>query len=160
VDHILEDSAFHSHRRKNLNRKKKELRGISPQANYTDRATAACRRSQDQRLRIEDVAWSAQRISTAVNLDFLDPELLLFQSSSSSVILNVDERPRSRPTYFSENLVVPVARNSDYQTTEAVKKNLNLTLQNPFPYKIRVELQALSSFCPCGRSTQGFLWFP
>jgi hypothetical protein len=25
--------------------KKKELRGFSPQANYTDRATAACRRS-------------------------------------------------------------------------------------------------------------------
>jgi hypothetical protein len=38
-------------------------------------------------LRIDGVAWSAQRISTAVNLDFLDPEPLLFHSSSSSVIL-------------------------------------------------------------------------
>jgi hypothetical protein len=38
------------------------------QANYTDRATAACRRI----LRIEAVAWSEQRIPTAVNLCFLD----------------------------------------------------------------------------------------
>jgi hypothetical protein len=29
----------------NNNNKYKKLRGISPQANYTDRATAACRRS-------------------------------------------------------------------------------------------------------------------
>jgi hypothetical protein len=35
------------------------LRGLSPQANYTDRATAACRRSQCQRLRIEGATWSA-----------------------------------------------------------------------------------------------------
>jgi hypothetical protein len=35
---------------------------FSPQANYTDRATAACRRSYCQLLRIEGVAWSAQRI--------------------------------------------------------------------------------------------------
>jgi hypothetical protein len=41
---------------------KNKLRGLSPQANYTDRATAACRRSQ----RIEGVAWSEQRIPTAV----------------------------------------------------------------------------------------------
>jgi hypothetical protein len=45
---------------------------FSPQANYTDRATAACRRSWCQLLRIEDVAWSVQRIPTAVNLGFLD----------------------------------------------------------------------------------------
>jgi hypothetical protein len=42
------------------------------QGNYTDRATAACRRSQCQPLRVEGVAWSAQRIPTAVNLGFLD----------------------------------------------------------------------------------------
>jgi hypothetical protein len=42
----------------------------SPQANYTDRATAACRRSQCQLLRIEGVMWSAQRIPTAVNSVF------------------------------------------------------------------------------------------
>jgi hypothetical protein len=33
------------------------------------------------------VAWSAQRIPTAVNLDFLVPEPLLFHSGSSSFIL-------------------------------------------------------------------------
>jgi hypothetical protein len=38
-------------------------------------------------LRIDGVAWSAQRIPTAVNLDFLDPEPPLFNSISSSVIL-------------------------------------------------------------------------
>jgi hypothetical protein len=37
--------------------------------------------------RIKCVAWSAQRIPTAVNLDFLDTEPLLFHSSSSLVIL-------------------------------------------------------------------------
>jgi hypothetical protein len=35
------------------------LRGLSPQANYTDRATAACRRSYCQLLRIEGATWSA-----------------------------------------------------------------------------------------------------
>jgi hypothetical protein len=45
---------------------------FSPQANYNDRATAACRRSYCQLLRIDGVAWSAQRILTAVNLGFLD----------------------------------------------------------------------------------------
>jgi hypothetical protein len=35
---------------------------LSPQANYTDWATAACGRSKCQLLRIEGVAWSAQRI--------------------------------------------------------------------------------------------------
>jgi hypothetical protein len=54
--------------------------------NYTYRATAACRRNWCQLLRIEGVAWSAQRIPTADNLDFLDPEPLHFHSSSSSVI--------------------------------------------------------------------------
>jgi hypothetical protein len=49
-------------------------------------------------LRIEGVAWSAQRIPTAVNLGFLDPEPVLFHSSSSSVILTRLSRPRSRPT--------------------------------------------------------------
>jgi hypothetical protein len=38
-------------------------------------------------LRIQDFAWSAQRISTAVNLDFLDPQPLLFHSSSFSIRL-------------------------------------------------------------------------
>jgi hypothetical protein len=36
---------------------------------------------------MEGVAWSPQWIPTPVNLDFLDPEPLLFHSSCSSVIL-------------------------------------------------------------------------
>jgi hypothetical protein len=35
-----------------------KLHGLSPRANYTDRATASCRRSDCQLLRIEGVAWS------------------------------------------------------------------------------------------------------
>jgi hypothetical protein len=38
---------------------KKRLHGLSPRANYTDRATATCRRSDCQLLRIEGVTWSA-----------------------------------------------------------------------------------------------------
>jgi hypothetical protein len=49
---------------------KSKLRGFSPLANHTDRVTAACRRSLCQLLQT-CVAWSAQRIPTAVNLGFL-----------------------------------------------------------------------------------------
>jgi hypothetical protein len=35
------------------------LHGLSPRANYTDRATAACQRSDCQLLRIEGATWSA-----------------------------------------------------------------------------------------------------
>jgi hypothetical protein len=37
---------------------KKKLHGLSPRTNYTDRATAACRRSDCQLLRIECATWS------------------------------------------------------------------------------------------------------
>jgi hypothetical protein len=57
---------------------KTKLRGLSPQANCADRATVACRRSKCQFLRVEGVAWSAQRILTAVNLGFLDRSLYFF----------------------------------------------------------------------------------
>jgi hypothetical protein len=40
-------------------KKKTKLRGLSPRANYTDRATAACRRSYCQLLRVEGATWSA-----------------------------------------------------------------------------------------------------
>jgi hypothetical protein len=36
-----------------------KLHGLSPRANYTDRATAACRRSDCQLVRIEGATWSA-----------------------------------------------------------------------------------------------------
>jgi hypothetical protein len=45
---------------------KKNLHGLSPQANYNDRATAACRRSDCQLLRIEGATWSVWRIPKAV----------------------------------------------------------------------------------------------
>jgi hypothetical protein len=51
---------------------KNKFLSFSPQENYTDRATVACRRSKSQLLRIDRVAWSGQRIPTAVNLGFLD----------------------------------------------------------------------------------------
>jgi hypothetical protein len=38
---------------------KTKLHGLSQRANYTDRATAACRRSDCQLLRIEGATWSA-----------------------------------------------------------------------------------------------------
>jgi hypothetical protein len=75
-----------------------KLRCFSPQANYMDRETAACRRSKCQILWTEGAAWSAQRIPTAVNFGFLDPEPLLFRSSSSSFILKGLSGPRSRPS--------------------------------------------------------------
>jgi hypothetical protein len=39
--------------------KKTKLHGLIPRANYTDRATAACRRSNCQLVRIEGATWSA-----------------------------------------------------------------------------------------------------
>jgi hypothetical protein len=39
--------------------KKTKLHGLSPRANYTDRATAACQRSDCQLVRIEGATWSA-----------------------------------------------------------------------------------------------------
>jgi hypothetical protein len=56
----------------NDNKQKKKLHGLSPQANYTDQATAACRRSDCQLLRIEGATWSAWQIPNGRILDFLD----------------------------------------------------------------------------------------
>jgi hypothetical protein len=81
-----------------LSQFKKKLNCFSPQANYTNRATAACRRSYCQLLRIEGVAWSVQRVPTAVKLDYVDPEPLLFHSGSSSIIPMRLSGPRSRLT--------------------------------------------------------------
>jgi hypothetical protein len=44
---------------KQTNKQTNKLHGLSPRANYTDRATAACRRSDCQLLRIEGAMWSA-----------------------------------------------------------------------------------------------------
>jgi hypothetical protein len=45
---------------------------ISPQANYTDRATSAAGEISSELLLVVIVAWSAQRIHRAINLGFLD----------------------------------------------------------------------------------------
>jgi hypothetical protein len=37
----------------------RNLHGLSPRANYTDRATTACRRSDCQLLQVEGATWSA-----------------------------------------------------------------------------------------------------
>jgi hypothetical protein len=59
-------------------KKKTKLHGLSPQANYTDRATAACRRSDCQLVQIEGARWSAWRIPPAVFFRFSRQEPLLF----------------------------------------------------------------------------------
>jgi hypothetical protein len=55
-----------------LPQKTNKLHGLSPRANYIDRATAASRRSNCQLLRIKGATWSALRIPPAVFLGFLD----------------------------------------------------------------------------------------
>jgi hypothetical protein len=99
---------------------KKKLLGLSPRANYTDRATAACRWSDCQLLRIEGVTWSAWRIPTAVfSVFYTGPATFL--SSSSSVVLTRLSGPRSRPTTFFSGSAGnrtrasgSVAKNSDH----------------------------------------------
>jgi hypothetical protein len=57
---------FLSHPRQLMEHYIKKLCGLRPQTNCADQATAACRRSWCQLLRIEGVALSAQRTPTAV----------------------------------------------------------------------------------------------
>jgi hypothetical protein len=78
---------------------KKKLHGLSPRANYTHRATAACRRSDCQLFRIKGATWSAWRIPTAV-VSVFKTGAATFLSSSSSVVLTRLSGPRSRPTNF------------------------------------------------------------
>jgi hypothetical protein len=75
----------------------KKLGGLSQRANYTGRATAASWRSKWQRLRVENVAWSAQRIPTAVSRP--QPLLLVFVPISSSAVFTMLSGLRSRMFY-------------------------------------------------------------
>jgi hypothetical protein len=70
----------------NVWKAKTKLRGFGPRANYADRATAACWRKQCKLLRIDSVAWSAQRIATVVNLGFLNQST---ESSRSLILLQL-----------------------------------------------------------------------
>jgi hypothetical protein len=56
---------------------KTKLRGLSPQAKYTDRATAACRRSYCQPLRIEDASVSVTDLYGRI-FGFLDRSRYFF----------------------------------------------------------------------------------
>jgi hypothetical protein len=71
---------------KKKKKKKKRINhhGLSLRVNYTDRATAACRRSDCQLLRIEGATWSAWQIPTAVFSVFYTGATTFLSSSSSS----------------------------------------------------------------------------
>jgi hypothetical protein len=84
---VDEDTAEMKHGATAQSPKKTKLRGLSPKANETDRATAACRRTYCQR---DGSLRSYSRRSR--------PEPLLFLLSSSSVVLTRLSGPRSRPT--------------------------------------------------------------
>jgi hypothetical protein len=78
---------------------KKKLHDLSPRANYTDRATAACWQSDcqhfaDRGCHVVSLTDPYSRI-----LGFLD-RTAPFLSSSSSVVFTRLSGPRSRPTIF------------------------------------------------------------
>jgi hypothetical protein len=69
--YIPRDGNIHHYRYGNLKsyiriKQTNKLHGLCPRANYTDRATAACRRSDCQLLRIKGATWSASRIPPVV----------------------------------------------------------------------------------------------
>jgi hypothetical protein len=59
VNAITEDIEIQCHLTVKFKTKQNKLHGLSPRANCTDRATAACRRSNCQLLRVEGATWSA-----------------------------------------------------------------------------------------------------
>jgi hypothetical protein len=88
--------------------KKTELRGLSPWANYTNRATAACRRSYFQLLRMQGATWSAWRIPAAVwgrILGFLDRSRYFFFQVAPQLYCT---RPRF-PTHHLLNVSLQIA---------------------------------------------------
>jgi hypothetical protein len=90
----------HPHSEHNKNKKKKKkLHGLSPQANYTDRATAACRRRDCQLLRIKS-ARSQRDGSLRPYSRFSRQEQLLFYQVAPQLYSTRLSGPRSRPTTF------------------------------------------------------------
>jgi hypothetical protein len=73
-------------------------------------------------LRAEGAAWSAQGVTTVVNLGFLDWSPPFLHFSSSSVILTRLSGPRSRTTTSQKNLV---AAGIEPGTLTSVAKNLD-----------------------------------
>jgi hypothetical protein len=83
-----------------MKQKQNKLRRLSPRANYTARATVACRRSVNfcgQRLACGQRDRSLRPYSR-----FSRPESLLFLPSSSSILLTRLTGSRSWPTTFQE----------------------------------------------------------
>jgi hypothetical protein len=68
-----------------------KLHGLSPRASCTDRASAACRRSDCQLVRREGSTWSAWRIPPAVFLGFLDRSRYFCVGISINKIISVAE---------------------------------------------------------------------
>jgi hypothetical protein len=75
-----------------------KLHGLSPRAHCTDRATAACRRSDCQLVRIEGATWSAWQIPPAVFSRFSRQEPLLFYQVAPQLYSRGWVGPRSKPT--------------------------------------------------------------
>jgi hypothetical protein len=84
---------------------KKKLHGLSPWANYTDRATAACRRSYCQLLKIEGATWSAWRIPRPYSRFSRQEPLLFYQAAPPQLYSRGWVDPVSDPLLFF--LVVP-----------------------------------------------------
>jgi hypothetical protein len=102
--------------------KKTKHHDLSPRANYTDRATAACRRSDCKLVRIEGATWSAWRISPAVFSRFSRQEPLLFYQVASQLYSRgwVDPVPDPLLFFFScsagnrTRASGSIAKNSDH----------------------------------------------
>jgi hypothetical protein len=103
---------------------------LNPRANYTDRATATCRRNLVPTF-VDRRVLRGQRggSPTAINLSL--PEPLLFFQVAPHLSSQGPSGPRSRPTATQKNLVAPgiepgtsglAARNSDHKTTGAVQR--------------------------------------
>jgi hypothetical protein len=85
---------------------KRDFRGMSPRANCTDRATAACRRSYCQLLQIDGAACSVRQVPTTKFSVFWTGVAIF----SFKYVLSCTHEAKLIPFqthYFSENLVVP-----------------------------------------------------
>ena len=87
-----------------ITKTKTKLRGLSPHANYTDRAAAAGRRSQCQLLADRGVSRGQRNGSPQPVISvFQTWSRYFFHSSSSSIDLTRLSGPRSRPTTNQKN---------------------------------------------------------
>jgi hypothetical protein len=82
------------------NLEQKKLHGLSPRANYTDRATAACRRSDCQLFADRGVPRGHLNGSLRPYSRFSRQEPLLFYQVAPQLYSRGWVEPRSRPTTF------------------------------------------------------------